>query len=55
MHANEKLGPRRADVRRINILCAHVKQCGFIDLGYSGPVRLILGLINVLALTGRMC
>jgi hypothetical protein len=30
------LGPRRADVRRINAFCAHVKQCGFIDLGYSG-------------------
>jgi hypothetical protein len=37
MHVNEKLGPTRADVRRINEFCAHVKQCGFIDLGYSGP------------------
>ena len=33
MHANEKLGPTRADVRSINAFCAHVKQCGFIDLG----------------------
>jgi hypothetical protein len=36
MHANEKLGPTRADIRRINNFCAHVKQRGFIDLGYSG-------------------
>ena len=36
MHVNEKLGPIRADVRHINAFCAHVKQCGFIDLGYSG-------------------
>jgi hypothetical protein len=34
MHANEKLGPTRADIKRINTFCAHVKQCGF------GPVRL---------------
>ena len=37
MHVNEKLGPTRADVNRINEFCAYVKQCGFIDLGYSGP------------------
>jgi endonuclease/exonuclease/phosphatase family metal-dependent hydrolase len=37
MHVNEKLGPTRADVNRINEFCAFVKQCGFIDLGYSGP------------------
>jgi len=37
MHVNEKLGPTRADIRRINAFCAHVKQRGFIDLGYSGP------------------
>jgi endonuclease/exonuclease/phosphatase family metal-dependent hydrolase len=36
MHVNEKLGPARADIRRINAFCAHVKECGFIDLGYSG-------------------
>ena len=36
-HVNEKLGPTRADVRGINTFCAHVRQCGFIDLGYSGP------------------
>jgi hypothetical protein len=37
MNINEKLGPTNADVNRINNLCAYVKQCGFIDLGYSGP------------------
>jgi len=37
MHVNEKLDPIRAEVRRIKAFCAHVKQCGFIDLGYSGP------------------
>jgi len=37
MHANEKLGPNSADVNRIHEFCAYVKQCGFIDLGYSGP------------------
>jgi hypothetical protein len=37
MHVNEKLGPARADIRHINAFCAHVKECGFIDLGYSGP------------------
>jgi len=37
MHVNEKLGPTRVDVRHINNFCSHVKQCGFIDLGYSGP------------------
>jgi hypothetical protein len=36
MHVSEKLGPCRPDVRHINALCDHVKQCGFIDLGYSG-------------------
>ena len=33
MHVNEKLGPGRPDIRRINAFCDHVKQCGFIDLG----------------------
>jgi hypothetical protein len=37
MHANEKSGPGRPDLCRINAFCDHVKQCGFIDLGYSGP------------------
>jgi hypothetical protein len=37
MHVNEKLGHGRPDLRRINAFCDHVKQCGFIDLGYSGP------------------
>jgi hypothetical protein len=37
MHPNEKSGPFRPDLRRINAFCDHVKQCGFIDLGYSGP------------------
>jgi endonuclease/exonuclease/phosphatase family metal-dependent hydrolase len=36
MHVNEKLGPTRADARHISVFCAYVKQCGFIDLGYSG-------------------
>ena len=52
MHVNEKLGPTRADVRRINTFCAYVKQCGFIDLGYNG--RRIPGLINVLPLVQLM-
>jgi endonuclease/exonuclease/phosphatase family metal-dependent hydrolase len=37
MHNHEKLGPSCADVNRINVFCAYVKQCGFIDLGYNGP------------------
>jgi hypothetical protein len=37
MHVNEKLGPKKAGVRRIANFCAHVKQCGLIDLGYIGP------------------
>jgi hypothetical protein len=37
MHPNEKSGLGRPDLRRINAFCDHVKQCGFIDLGYSGP------------------
>ena len=36
MHV-EKLGPYKADIRRINAFCDHVKQCGSIDLGYNGP------------------
>ena len=28
--------PTKADARHINDLCAHVMQCGFIDMGYSG-------------------
>ena len=35
MNANEKLGPGRPDLRRINAFCDYVKQCGFIDFGYS--------------------
>ena len=37
MHASEKCGPGRPDIRRINLFCDYLKQCGFIDLGYSGP------------------
>jgi hypothetical protein len=37
MHPNEKSDPGRPDLRRINAFCDYVKQCGFIDLGYSGP------------------
>jgi hypothetical protein len=37
MHPNEKTGPGRPDLRRINDFYDFVKQCGFIDLGYSGP------------------
>jgi len=37
MYPYEKLGPGRADLGRINSFCCYVKQCGFIDLGYSGP------------------
>lgn len=37
MHPNEKSGPSRPDLRRIDAFCDHVKQCGFLDLGYSGP------------------
>jgi hypothetical protein len=37
MHPNEKSDPGRPNLRRINAFCDYVKQCGFIDLGYSGP------------------
>lgn len=37
MHPCEKSGPGRPDLRRINAFCDSVKQCGFLDLGYSGP------------------
>jgi len=37
MHASEKLGPYAADVARISEFCGFIKQCGFFDLGYSGP------------------
>lgn len=37
MHPYEKSGPSRPDLNRINAFCDHVKQCGFIDLGYNGP------------------
>ena len=37
MHPNEKHGPGRTDFRRINMFRDAIKQCGFIDLGYSGP------------------
>jgi len=30
MNANEKLGPTRANVNRINEFCASVKQCGLL-------------------------
>jgi len=37
MHPNEKWGPSPPCLSRINNFCALVKQCGLIDLGYSGP------------------
>lgn len=37
MSPYEKSGPGRPDLSRINAFCDYVKQCGFIDLGYSGP------------------
>lgn len=37
MHANEKLGPRLADPKRISDFCCMIMQCGFFDLGYNGP------------------
>jgi hypothetical protein len=36
VHVSEKSGLGRPDVRRINAFYDNVKQCGFIDLGYSG-------------------
>ncbi|KAJ1258358.1 hypothetical protein BS78_10G069200 [Paspalum vaginatum] len=36
MHPNEKWGPAPPCLSRINNFCALVKQCGLIDLGYSG-------------------
>jgi len=37
MNSNEKVGPCRTNPTRINRFCDYVKQCGLIDLGYSGP------------------
>lgn len=37
MPPNEKWGPGPPCLTRINNFCALVKQCGFMDLGYSGP------------------
>ena len=37
MAPNEKTGPGRPNITLINAFCAYVKQCGLIDLGYSGP------------------
>jgi hypothetical protein len=37
MYAYEKSGPGRPDLRRMDVFCNYVKQCGFVDLGYSGP------------------
>jgi hypothetical protein len=46
MHVNEKLGPTRADIRGINAFYAHLKECGFIDFGYSrrtlGPTKALV-------------
>jgi endonuclease/exonuclease/phosphatase family metal-dependent hydrolase len=36
MHPREKSGPGTPDMHCINVFCDHVKQCGLIDLGYSG-------------------
>lgn len=40
MNINEKSGPGRPDLRCINQFCDHVKQCGFLDLGYSGSMSI---------------
>ncbi|KAJ1296855.1 hypothetical protein BS78_01G334300 [Paspalum vaginatum] len=37
MHPNEKWGPSPPCLSRIENFCSLVKQCGLIDLGYSGP------------------
>jgi len=37
MHPNEKAGPGRPNISRINMFCDYVKQCGLLDLGYNGP------------------
>jgi len=37
MNANEKLGPRPANVRAISEFCCMIKNCGLFDLGYNGP------------------
>ena len=37
IHPNKKHGPGRPDMCRINTFCDVVKQCGFLDLGCSGP------------------
>lgn len=37
MHMNEKSGPNPVNAERIRNFSCLVKDCGFIDLGYSGP------------------
>jgi len=36
MHSNEKFGPRPINVARISTFCWLVKDCGLVDLGFSG-------------------
>jgi hypothetical protein len=37
IHPSEKLGPSSVDLNRMNVFCSYVKNCGLIDLGFSGP------------------
>jgi hypothetical protein len=37
MHPNEKWGPGPPSLTRIENFCALIKQCGLMDLDYSGP------------------
>ncbi|GJM87852.1 hypothetical protein PR202_ga03847 [Eleusine coracana subsp. coracana] len=37
MHQNKKSGPTPANATRIQNFCCLVKNCGFFDMGYSGP------------------
>lgn len=36
MHPNEKFGPRPVNVARMSTFCWLVKDCGLVDLGFSG-------------------
>jgi hypothetical protein len=37
MHPNEKWGHSPPSLSRIDNFCSLIKQCGLMDLGYSGP------------------
>ncbi|GJN40320.1 hypothetical protein PR202_gb29523 [Eleusine coracana subsp. coracana] len=37
VNANTKFGPNPVNTARIHNFCCLVKECGFFDLGYSGP------------------